>query len=289
MISLSTPRAQDIAVHFPYADGKRMTLHVRQFSTLHPEISGNKWFKLLYWLKDLNTDEKVLSFGGAFSNHLLAVSAAGQALGISTQGILRGEEVNNPWIRAMRKNGMELHFISREAYRKKTEPSFVEELQRQFGPCRIVPEGGAGLAGIAGAAEMVQSTEPYDWIILPGGTGTTAAGIAHTLRTSSCKVLCFQVLKGDGILQQELLQSAHFRVEDYPNLHLQTDYHFGGYAKSNNVLREFQKHWLSHTHIPIDLVYGAKALYGVSALLQAGTISPTDRLLYIHTGGMGPV
>ena len=289
MISLQSLSFFDEAVSFSLPGKETMRLSVRRFDRLHPEISGNKWFKLQDWLSDLRKDEVVLSFGGAYSNHLLALSAAGKELGIKTIGIVRGEEVNNPWISTMRKNGMLLHFVSREAYRLKNQDSFINDLQEQFGHCRIIPEGGAGSTGIDGAMGMVNDVELYDWIALPGGTGTSAAGIAKKLQNSSCRILCFQVLKGDSIIKSELKATSDFDVENFQNLQIETEFHFGGYAKSNEELKSFQKQWIEQTGIPIDLIYGAKALFGLYDKFQMGFWGENPSVLYIHTGGLGPI
>lgn len=289
MISLQSLSYYDETVSFSLPGKETMQLSVRRFDRLHPEISGNKWFKLHDWLSDLVKDESVLSFGGAYSNHLLALSAAGKELGIKTIGIVRGEEVNNPWISTMRKNGMTLLFVSREAYRLKNQESFLKDIQKQFGKCLIIPEGGAGEQGISGAMRMVDDVELYDWIVLPGGTGTSAAGIAKKLRNCSSKVLCFQVLKGDSILKNELKETSGFDLELFPNLQIDCEYHFGGYAKSNEELRNFQKHWIEQTAVPIDLIYGAKALFGLYDKFQRGQLGENPTVLYIHTGGLGPI
>ena len=288
MISLQSLSYYDETVSFSLPGKETMQLPVRRFDRLHPEISGNKWFKLQNWLSDLVKNESLLSFGGAYSNHLLALSAAGKELGIKTIGIVRGEEVLNPWISTMRKNGMILHFVSREAYRLKNQESFLKDLQEQFGKCLIIPEGGAGSTGIDGAMGMVNDVELYDWIALPGGTGTSAAGIAKKLQYGSSKTLCFQVLKGDSILKNELKETSGFDVENFPNLQIDCKYHFGGYAKLNEELKGFQKQWIEQTGIPIDLIYGAKALFGLYEKFQQGHLGENPRVLYIHTGGLGP-
>jgi 1-aminocyclopropane-1-carboxylate deaminase/D-cysteine desulfhydrase-like pyridoxal-dependent ACC family enzyme len=289
MISLQSLSYYDEAVSFSLPEKETMQLSVRRFDRLHPEISGNKWFKLQDWLSNISKDEVVLSFGGAYSNHLLALSAAGRELGIKTIGIVRGEEVTNSWISTMRKNGMLLHYVSREAYRLKNQESYLKDLQELFGKCLIIPEGGAGEPGIKGAMGMVKDIELYDWIALPGGTGTSAAGIAKKLQNGSCKVLCFQVLKGESILKHELKETSGFDVEQFRNLQIDCEYHFGGYAKSNEELRNFQKQWIEQTGIPIDLIYGAKALYGLYDKFQLGHLGENSRVLYIHTGGLGPI
>ena len=288
MISLQSLSYYDETVSFSLPGKETMQLSVRRFDRLHPEISGNKWFKLQDWLSDISKEDVVLSFGGAYSNHLLALSAAGKELGIKTIGIVRGEEVLNPWISTMRKNGMILHFVSREAYRLKNQDSYLKNLQEQFGLSRIIPEGGAGSTGSDGAMGMVNDVELYDWIALPGGTGTSAAGIAKKLQYGSSKALCFQVLKGDSILKNELKETSGFDVENFPNLQIDCKYHFGGYAKLNEELKGFQKQWIEQTGIPIDLIYGAKALFGLYEKFQQGHLGENPRVLYIHTGGLGP-
>jgi len=289
MISLQSLSYYDEDVSFSLPGKETMKLSVRRFDRLHPEISGNKWFKLQVWLSDLVNDLSVLSFGGAYSNHLLALSAAGRELGIKTIGIVRGEEVLNPLISSMRKNGMNLHFVGREAYRLKHQDSFLNDLQEQFGKCLIIPEGGAGSTGIEGAMGMVNEVELYDWIALPGGTGTSAAGIAKKLQNGSCKVLCFQVLKGESILKNELKETSGFDVELFRNLQIDYEYHFGGYAKSNEELKNFQEQWIEQTAVPIDLIYGAKALYGLYEKNHRGLLGENPNILYIHTGGLGPM
>ena len=289
MISLQSLSYYDEDVSFSLPEKETMKLSVRRFDRLHPEISGNKWFKLQDWLSNISKKEVVLSFGGAYSNHLLALSAAGKELGIKTIGIVRGEEVTNSWISTMRKNGMLLHFVSREAYRLKNQESYLKDLQELFGKCLIIPEGGAGSTGIEGAMAMVNDVELYDWIVLPGGTGTSAAGIAKKLQNGSCKVLCFQVLKGDSILKNELKETSGFDVELFRNLQIDCEYHFGGYAKSNEELKNFQEQWIEQTAVPIDLIYGAKALYGLYEKNHRGLLGENPNILYIHTGGLGPM
>jgi 1-aminocyclopropane-1-carboxylate deaminase len=286
MISLPPLQQYDQQVVFSFQKHAPIRLTVRRFDQLHPEISGNKWFKLLHWLKQRKEEEPILSFGGAYSNHLLALSAAAHSLGIKSIGIVRGEEVENPWIRAMKNNGMHLEFIDRSLYREKNQAAFLKTLTEKWGSCCIVPEGGAGQAGMLGAEEMVNASEPFHWVILPGGTGTTAAGIARKLLVSSTETLCFQVLKGKGILEKELL-SHGFDTNEFPRLHINSDFHFGGYAKSNALLIEFQQQWMQQTHIPIDRLYGAKALFGMYQLYSEGFFEEQS-LLYIHTGGLGP-
>jgi len=266
-------------------------LSIRIYGDLFDEVSGNKSFKLRLWLDNLGADEIVVSFGGAFSNHLLALSAQGKRDNFKTIGIIRGDEpaVLSPYLLAMQRNGMVLRFISREEYRQKESSAFLSKLQAEYPNCRIVPEGGAGMKGVEGAMHMVNSTEPYDYVFLPGATATTLAGVAKKLKGSSTRVGCVQVLKGEQILKNELFRTANVRLEDLGNVEIFEHYHFGGYAKWNAELLEFQRQWMAKTGIPLDLVYGTKAMFGLFDLAQSSYFPPNASVLYLHTGGLGPV
>ena len=265
------------------------SLHVRVFGSVDDPAGGNKSFKLSRFL-DLNKAHlPVLSFGGAYSNHLLALSAKGKQENFKTIGIIRGEEPQqrSPYLLAMQRNGMHLEFISREAYRTKETPEFLTKLRSQFGDCCIIPEGGAGQLGILGASAMVQAHEPYDWVVLPGATGTTLAGVAQKLNESLTRVACIQVLKGENIIRHELLRTSQIDVLTFQHVRVFEQYHFGGYAKSTTELRVFQEDWIRKTGIPLDLVYGAKAMFGLLDLIQ-NSQEIGGRILYLHTGGLGP-
>jgi len=266
-------------------------LCIRIYGDFLDEVSGNKSFKLKLWLDNLASDEIVISFGGAFSNHLLALSAQGKRDGFKTLGIIRGGEpaVLSPYLQAMQRNGMALRFISREEYRQKESTEFIDKLKAEIPTCRVIPEGGAGMKGVDGAMAMVNSFEPYDYVFLPGATATTLAGVAKKLKDSSTRVGCVQVLKGENILTNEVLRTANIKLKDLGNVEVFKQYHFGGYAKWNAELLAFQRHWMDNTEIPLDLVYGTKAMFGLLDLAQRGYFPPNSRVLYLHTGGLGPV
>jgi len=264
-------------------------LKVRRFDKIHPEISGNKIFKLSGWLEDYKTNNSILSFGGAYSNHLLALSAVGKAMGIKTIGIVRGEQPKhlNNILKQMQNNGMLLYYISRAEYRDKTTLEFEKILKQRFGEVFIIPEGGSGLPGAFGAMKMVAENEDFDYFILPGGTGTTALGLAMKFEHKPTKIICFQVLKGVAILKNEIRKQTGLACEAFPNLIFNEDFHFNGYAKFNQELIDFQASFLQLNGWKPDLIYGAKALYGLSKLLASGKLkSQKSNICYIHTGGI---
>lgn len=256
---------------------------IRRFDLIHPEISGNKLFKLHGCLQNWDGTQPLLSFGGAYSNHLLALSALGKACQIQTIGIIRGEEpkIKSHRLLQMQKNGMRLIFVTRSDYQFKTEKNWLENLQNQLGDFFLLPEGGAGLSGIEGASNMVFEQENYDLVVIPAGTGTTAAGIAMKLQTSKSKVLAFQVLKGENIIRKSI---EHY-VDLPPNLLINEDFHFGGYAKQNQELIEFASVFEEKYQLELDLVYGYKAMYGLQTLIKQKKIKH-KRILYIHSGGL---
>ena len=264
---------------------QQIDLKVRRFDKLHAQAGGNKIFKLTNWLSNIEEYKTVISFGGAFSNHLLALSAVAKMLGIKSVGIIRGEKpvLFNHYLNAFVENGMELIFVSRTNYKGKTEIDFINDLKLRFPDSLIIPEGGAGERGIAGAQDMVNEIEPYDFIVLPCATGTTLAGVAA--KNKNCEILGFQVLKGENIIQNELTNSANLVLSAFQKVSIITHYHFGGYAKVNGELLDFQQEIFESTQIPFDKVYGIKAIYGLFEEINKGKFKKNSRMLYLHTGG----
>jgi 1-aminocyclopropane-1-carboxylate deaminase len=294
---LASPQAKivlldykDIPVH-DELDIKHVSLFVRVYGDLSSQVSGNKPFKLKHFISKANPHQTLISFGGAWSNHLLALSAVAKDLGRKSVGVIRGERptVLSPYLLAMQENGMFLLFVSREDFRRKEEQEFLDILRSKFENPFIIPEGGAGKSGVEGASEMVSVSENYDVVFLPGATGTTLAGIAKKLMGSSTNVGCVQVLKGENILCNELKRTANINLDSFKNVEVFEQFHFGGYAKKTAELLEFQKDWIIRTSIPVDLVYGAKALFGLFRLIENGHYDEGTRILYLHTGGLGPV
>lgn len=283
--SLFDMNVEDESFQHPLLTQQQIDLKVRRFDTIHVQAGGNKIFKLHNWLSNIEESRTVISFGGAFSNHLLALSSVAKMLGIKSVGIIRGEKpiLFNHYLNAFVENGMELIFVSRTNYKGKTDIDFLNELKLRFSESLVIPEGGAGENGISGAMKMVNEFEPFDFIVLPCATGTTLAGIAA--KNKNCEILGFQVLKGENIIQNELTNSANLDFSAFQNVSINAHYHFGGYAKVNKELLDFQQEIFESTQIPFDKVYGIKAIYGLLEEIKKGRFKMNSRILYLHTGG----
>lgn len=279
-------RPEDELIQTSWTKQAGISLYIRRFDRFHPFVSGNKPYKLSGWLKLHQKGQAIVSFGGVWSNHLLALAVMGKHAGIATIGIVRGERVSNPVIDIITEAGMQLHFVNRAAYRLKEKSREIASIIQQSGETLLVPEGGAGLPGVQGAALMVGHQEPYDWVILPGGTGTCTAGVAQKLSGSrATKILAFQALKGENILQHEVFQRSGIDLRQFPLLVINEDFHFGGFARFPEILQQFEKQWAHETSVFLDRVYGIKAMAGIKTKALNGFFKPGSRLLYLHTGG----
>lgn len=269
---------------------------IKRDDLIHPVISGNKWRKLRHNLREaaLHDHHTVLTFGGAFSNHIAATAHACHNAGLDSIGIIRGEELMdeelNSTLREAKNKGMELHFVSREAYRRKTEAEFLEELKTQHGRFYAVPEGGANGLGAKGCAELLPEVdEHYDVVCCGAGTGTTLAGLRISLPEGK-QLIGFPALKGGAFLLDEvarLTEESRLRVTaPQAVFSLVTDYHFGGYAKMTTKLMEFIEGFQERTGIPLDPIYTGKMMFGIYDLIQKGRFEKGTTLLAIHTGGL---
>ncbi|HEX8517377.1 MAG TPA: pyridoxal-phosphate dependent enzyme [Bacteroidia bacterium] len=271
-------------------------LHVLRADLNHPHISGNKMFKLKYNLEEAGRQQKstILTFGGAFSNHIAAVAAAGKEHGLKTIGIIRGEQVSvlNPTLRFAKEQGMELHFVSREIYRLKddidffTKSLFSYPLNLQLSDCYIIPEGGANVLGIKGCMEIRDHIHvPFEVICCACGTGTTFTGIVLSLQGKE-KALGFQVLKGKQYIHHEVNNWLDKFQNSIGIWDINEDYHFGGYAKYNESLLAFMA-WFKKEHgIELDFVYTGKMMFGLYDLLEKGYFREGERIIAVHTGGL---
>ena len=250
-------------------------------------MSGNKFRKLKYNLLDAEkgAHETILTFGGAFSNHIAAVAYAGKEKGFNTIGVIRGEELDakiaeNPTLSFAKNCGMQLEFISRESYRTKNEPSFLKELKEQFGAFYYIPEGGTNALAIMGCEEILTLADSeFDYICCSVGTGGTIAGIINSALPHQ-KVLGFPALKGD-FLNDEI---RNFTSKN--NWELIPDYHFGGYAKVDEVLIQFINQFYVENQIALDPIYTGKMVYGVIDLIQKNYFQADSKILLVHTGGL---
>jgi len=261
----------------------------------HPFVSGNKWWKLKYNLEEARKsgNRTLLTFGGAYSNHIYATAAAAKELGLKSIGVIRGEKVLplNSTLTFAGECGMQMHFVSREEYRKKLERSFVESLREKFGDFYLIPEGGSNTLAVKGCAEFAReklSSTEFDYLCLPVGTGGTMAGIIAGLEGKK-NIIGFSVLKNGSFLIDEVRKLQwEYSARDYPNWTLQTDYHFGGYAKQTPALNEFILNMEDQHHLSLDPIYTAKTVAGVFDLIERSYFSKGSTILILHTGGLRP-
>ncbi len=270
---------------------KEITLVVKREDLLHEHVSGNKFRKLYYNV--IEAQEKgyktLLTFGGAFSNHIAATAAAGKELGIKTIGIIRGDELGenleqtlqeNPTLHFAVSQGMQLHFVSRKAYRDKAKPAFIENLFKLFGSFYLVPEGGTNELAIKGTEEILKPEDTdFDFICSAIGTGGTITGLINSAKPHQ-KVLGFPALK-EQFLHQNI--SKYTRSN---NWELIRDYHFGGFAKIDKKLIDFINMVYTLHNLPLDPIYTGKMLYGIIDLIKKDYFPKGSKILAIHTGGL---
>ena len=264
-------------------------LLVKREDLNHPFVSGNKWWKLKYNLQEAHQLKKdaLLTFGGAYSNHIYATAAAARELGLKSIGIIRGEETKplNHTLAFAESCDMNLHYIPREAYRKKTEPDFMEQLRNQFGDFYLIPEGGTNELAVKGVAEFASTLikeVDFDYLCLPVGTGGTMAGLVRGF-SGRKKVLGFSALKGGGFLNDEVKTLSG---NPFDNWKIIEDYHFDGYAKSTSELINFIKEMDGQYYLPLDRVYTSKMMFGVFDLIRKGFFEKGSTVLMLHTGGL---
>lgn len=265
-------------------------LYIKRDDLIHPTICGNKWRKLKYNLSEAQSQghTHLVTFGGAFSNHLYAVAAAGKALGFETIGIVRGEELADklsPTLLFCENEGMQLHFVSRVEYKRKNADDYLQELAVNFNNPFIIPEGGTSAFALNGVAEMVpevieQLGKAPNYFAVAAGTGGTAAG----LLSAGANVLAFSALKGGGFLEHDIadLLNGHCSIS---NLQLLTDYHFGGYAKWTPELIAFMNEFQQEFDIQLEQVYTAKMFFGLFDLISKNHFHKGETIVAVHTGG----
>nr|WP_295652072.1 pyridoxal-phosphate dependent enzyme [uncultured Mucilaginibacter sp.] len=272
-------------VRHPLLDEKGIYLYLKRDDLIHPVISGNKWRKLKYLLKKAREEKRshLVTFGGAYSNHLIATAAAAAQFGFKATGIVRGEEVMNDHIFLCRLYGMELIFVDRESYRKKAAlfaHYFGDDADALF-----IDEGGASPEGALGCAEIVDELmDNYHHIFCACGTGTTAAGIINGINNNylETEFHAVPVFKNGGFMANEI--DKYVLKPSVYQLH--TDYHFGGYAKATRELISFIKQFVMATGILIEPVYTGKMLHAIFDLAAKNYFQPGNKILAVHTGGL---
>lgn len=279
-IAFPTPY-QTLDTRFP------VQLTVKRLDLIHPQISGNKFFKLKYNLlaaKQQNLNQ-VLTFGGAYSNHIAATAYAAHYFGFQSIGIIRGEELEkqplNSTLQTAQDFDMQLHFVSRAEYRLRYELEYLQQLKQRYPNTFIIPEGGTNQLAIQGTKEILSDDdrENYDVICCAVGTGGTIAGIIES-SSDQQHILGFSALKGDFLKQdiQKWINKTNWSITDA--------YCCGGYAKTNSELLQFMQHFEQHYAVPLEQIYTAKMMMGLFDLIQQGHFPVNARVLAIHTGGL---
>ncbi len=278
-------------------DNHKVELWVKRDDLIHPEISGNKWRKLKYNIQQAREQKEptLLTFGGAYSNHIAATAAACSAAGIKSIGIIRGEKnkVLNATLSLAMEHGMKIHYVNREDYRQKEEAGFIEKLHKLYGQFYLVPEGGANYKGVLGCAEIVEeNSNDFDIVTTACGTGTTLTGLLLSSHKNQ-KVMGFPALKGGEFIASNARQllDASNKVETEKEkilgrLELQTDYHFGGYGKVKSELVDFVNRFYVEYNLALDLVYTGKMFFGLFDLIKQGYFKPGTKIMALHTGGL---
>lgn len=269
---------------------KQVRLSVLRLDKIHPVVSGNKLFKLYYFLEEAaqSSHKTILSFGGAYSNHLAATAFACRALQLKSIGIVRGEQPAHlsPTLQQCMNDGMQLKFITRQQFAEKENGAFTSSLQNEFGDCVIVPEGGYHPSGANGAALImdIPGCRNYSHICTATGTGTTLAGLLKAAAPSQT-IVALPVLKGMTDIEERIAYLTGNK-DPFKNLQLLNDYHFGGYAKKTEALIQFINKCWQQFHLPLDFVYTAKMLFGIIDRIKDGYFPPGSNILCLHTGGL---
>lgn len=275
----------------PWLAERGVVCLVKRDDLMHPLISGNKWRKLKYLIGSIadGGSSTVLSFGGAYSNHLLALAEVAFLAGFESIGVVRGERTLplNPVLAYCESRGMRLYYVDRGTYRRKHEPAFLRQLQETFGDFALIPVGGASPSALKGVAEMVaEISEPFSMITTAVGTGTTLAGLIASVQSHQA-CLGVACLKGASFLRNDVASLlAKSGIGDMDNWEMDLDHHFGGFAKSTPALNKFVSEFTNRTGVPIEPVYSGKMVSAVYDRIEDGRISAGQRVVLLHTGGL---
>ncbi|QTD38643.1 1-aminocyclopropane-1-carboxylate deaminase/D-cysteine desulfhydrase [Polaribacter batillariae] len=279
-------------IHLPILEEKKVALFIKREDVIHPFVSGNKFRKLKYNLAEAKKLKKkaLLTFGGAFSNHIVATAVAGKLAGFKTFGIIRGEELGknlkktleeNPTLRQAHKNGMKFNFVSREVYRQKDSFGFIEKMKNKWGDFYLVPEGGTNCLAVEGCKEILTEEDAnFNYICVAVGTGGTIAGVIKS-RKKKQRIIGFSALKGNFLVEEV----KKYTIKN-DNWSLNNEYHFGGYAKYNEELIDFINNFSKQTHILLDPIYTGKMMFGILNLIEKEYFPENSKILAIHTGGI---
>jgi 1-aminocyclopropane-1-carboxylate deaminase len=263
------------------------SVDVLRLDKIHPIVSGNKWYKLKYYLKDAqkNSCKTIVTFGGAYSNHIVATAFACSKLGFKSIGIIRGEKPLklSHTLQDAEIYGMHLEYVSREEYRDKLSISDKYQSQEYY----VIPEGGCGELGVKGAAEILSTVvnlEKYTHIICSCGTGTMATGIIASASENQ-NVIGINVLKGYSQLKQDIIALLPSNKKN-KEFDIINDYHFGGYAKYSDELIKWMNNFWVKCNMPTDFVYSSKIFFAINDMIEHNYFKVSDKLLVIHCGGL---
>ncbi len=270
-------------------DQKQVSLSVIRLDTLHRVVSGNKLFKLHYFLEMANREstEGIVTFGGAYSNHLVSTAFACREAGLKSTGIVRGERpaILSGTLQECLDYGMTLQFISRGEYAVKDQPGYIQEIKAAYKNHLLVPEGGYHPAGAHGAALILDLVkEEATHICCPVGTATTLSGLLTGIKNNQ-QVVGFPVLKNMIDLYQRITYLTNRQFTD-TQLKIRDNYHFGGYAKKNQELIDSMNQVYLKHKIPTDFVYTGKMMFGVIDCIKKDFFSKGSKIVCIHTGGL---
>lgn len=305
-VSLKAPPLQEVSTE--WSKQSRVSLKLLRLDLMHPQLGGNKWFKLKLNLLAAKSQgyQTLLSFGGAYSNHLRALAVAGNMFGFNTVGVVRGELVKplNPVLSFAQEQGMKLLPLDRERYRRKHCKAFLRELTAElkpsFGEAYVIPEGGSNRLGVQGCKEIAQyvnldSSSQPNIVALACGTGTTLAGLVLGMESHAythAQVLGISTLKAPGYITNEVNSAIEINGDTAvnavtrPSWDVRDEFHCGGYAKTNSGLEQFLECWQHNCPVPIEPVYTGKLLWGLKQLCESGEIISGSEIIAIHSGGV---
>lgn len=290
-MTIENPKTPLTEIFDPLFEHKKIKLFIKREDLTDDLISGNKFYKLKYNLIEAEKlgYKTLLTFGGAYSNHIHATAAAGKKYGFNTIGVIRGEEhlPLNPTLNSAQENGMTFEYLDRTSYRNKYDKYIVDELKNKFGDFYLIPEGGSNHLAIKGCAEIIPSiTTDFNFICSACGTGGTLAGLILGLDSKSF-ALGFSALKGGEFLYQNVRSLlAYYQKENLNNFQINLKYHFGGYAKTNRELNTFCNSFEEQHNIPIEPIYTGKMFYGIFNLIRHDFFPVNSKIVAIHTGGL---
>lgn len=279
-----------VSINLPLTIEKNIHLYIKREDLIHPWVSGNKWRKLKYNLDFAlqNNIQKIITFGGAFSNHLYATAGACALLGIKSIGIIRGEiDHQNPTLKFCLEKNMTLIPVSRSAYREKEASKEIQDIIQKYPDAMVIPEGGTNQLALKGVGEIWdelnhQLTKTPHYITLSAGTGGTTAGLL-SYNNYPTQIISFSALKSDH-LEEEILSLTSYKNKE--KLNMVNEYHFGGYGKWTDELIQFISDFESMTGIPLDHVYNGKAVFGLLKMIEDDYFPQGTTIVHVHTGGL---